>query len=383
MIASEYNYASNSITYELARTYFLNGFITEAMKDQVTKHLDNKNRIGGDFSAEMYFRHTPDSMFGNDTWSWTIGMKNVNHFHSTFSRDLFEVYFRGNKNYTGKTADFSDFNYLLLNYQQLQFGISKRIKKDSAAWEAGAALGFNAGQQLLEIQAARADLYTQEIGTYLDLNAKLQMRFSDSLKKKFGSLNGFGISTDFFIKAAIKEKHFFFFKVSNLGFIRWNNRSAEIKADTSFRFEGIDVNDLFTFADTIKTTFTNDSTLAQNFLTQRKYKSYTLLLPAKIEVSYKRPLGHRHMRAGIGVNYIINADYVPKVHFDVDYSWSKNMITFNVSYGGYTEFGAGIFYQHHFNRGYVFMIGSDYINSLFNMNNSRSQHLGITFYRNF
>ena len=383
LITSDFFIASNSMTYELAKTYFLNGFITDAMKDQVSKHLDDRNRLGGEFSTELYFRHSPDSLFGKKNWSWFTGIKNINHVNAAFSRDLFEIYFRGNKNYAGKTADFSGFNYLFLKYQQVQFGLSKLIVNDSATIEAGAAIGFNAGEQLQRIHSVKSDLYTEEIGSYLDVNANVELHTSDSLHKNFGAFNGFGMSTDLFFRETFNKKLFFFVKISNLGFIRWNNRSAEIKADTSFRFEGVDVSDLFSFTDTVKATIATDSTVLQPFLNHRKYHTYTLFLPAKIELSYMQLVGHAHMRAGIGMIYFLNADCLPQLHLDVDYSRNKNLIAFNLSFGGYASFGVGIFYEHHFNHGYNLRCGSNSINSWFDINNSRYQNIGVSISRNF
>jgi hypothetical protein len=387
-ILSDFTMASNAITYELAKTYYLKGFITNEMKDAVSKNLDERNRLGGDFSTEIYYRHRPDSIFKKKNWSWNnlswfAGLKNVDHINSTFTRDLFEIYFRGNKNYAGKTADFSNFNYLLLKYQQVQFGLSKFIRTDSSIIVAGAALGFNIGQQLQQFQSSNASIYTLEIGEYLDVNANIRLQSSDSLHKKFGSFNGFGASTDLFFKAAIHEKHFLFFRVSNLGFIRWDNKSAEIKSDTTFRFEGIEISNLFNFSDTVKTIVSSDSTLVQSFLTHRKYKSYTLFLPAKIEINYKRPIGHNHVKLDVGVNYIINADYIPQGYVGFDYTWMRNLVSLNLSYGGYGTWGTGIFYQRFFDKGYMLMIGSDYINFLFGINKSCTEGFSFALRRNF
>ncbi len=383
LVTADFSFASNAITNQLAKTYFLNGFITDAMKDEVSKKLDDKNRLGGEFSTELYFTHKPDSLFGRKDLSWFIGMKNINHVSSTFSRDLFEVYFRGNKNYAGKTADFSDFNYLSLKYQQLLFGLSKFTKKKYGTFEAGASIGFNVGQQLLRIKSDNASLFTEDAGEYLDVNTDVEIYRSDSLHKNFASFNGFGLSTDLFFKANIKKKHFFFARISNLGFIRWNENSTSLKEDTIFRFNGVDVSSLFDFGDTIRTTITIDSAIVQPFLTHRKYQTYTLTLPAKIEVSYMKAIGQHNLRAGIGMAYILNGDYFPLIHLDGDYTWKNNLLALTVSYGGYTTFGSGIFYSHHFHHGYTVAIGSNYINSLFNIDTATSEHASITVYRNF
>ena len=383
VITSDFYYASNAVTNELLKTYYLNGFITDEMKDDVSKNLSDKNRLGGDFSTEFYYSYKPDSMFGCDNTGWFIGLKNINHLNAGFTRDLFEVYFRGNKNYEGKKADFSDLNYMSLQYQQLQFGLSKKIRKDSATYEAHAAFGFNMGQQLLRIKTSKSDLYTADIGEYLDVNVAVEIHNSDSLHKKLGSFNGFGFSTDLFFSAAIKNKHFFSVSVSNLGFIRWNNQSTELKVDSSFRFNGVDVSTLLDFSDTVVSTISIDSTLKQPFLSKRKYNSYTLFLPAKIEVQYMCKTKNQNLDAGIGVNYMLNADYFPEVYVQADYKRNHNRVVLKVSYGGYTTFGTGIFYSHYFNKGYLLSLGSNYLNSVFNLDKSISEGARVTISRIF
>jgi len=382
-VNSDFYYASNSITNKFLKTYYLNGFISNELKDDVSENLRDRNRLGADFTTEIYFSHKPDSMFGLTNIGWFVGVKNINHLNAGFTRDLFEVYFRGNKNYEGKTADFSDLNYMSLKYQQLQFGLSKKTRKDSVTYEAHAALGFNMGQQLLRINAPVADLYTAYIGEYLDVNVSGEIHNSDSLHKKLGSYNGFGFSTDLFFSAAIKNKHFYSISVSNLGFIRWNNQSTELRVDSNFRFNGVDVTSLLDFSDSVVSTISIDSTLKQPFLSKRKYNSYTLFLPAKIEVLYMRATKNQYLNAGIGINYILNADFVPEIYLRADYKRNRNRVVLNISYGGYTTFGTGIFFSHNFRKGYTISLGSNYLNSIFNLDNGISEGARVSIGRIF
>jgi hypothetical protein len=349
----------------------------------VSKNLSDHNRFGGEFNIELYFKHHPDTLFGRTDLKWIIGIKDINQVHSSFTRDLFEVYFRGNKNYAGTTAELAPFNYRLLKYQQLQFGLSKSINKDSIRIEMGAAIGLNIGQQLIDIHSTRADLYTEDIGEYLDVNANIEIHRSDSAKTAFGSFNGAGSSVDLFFNETIKKKHFFFARISNLGFIQWNRNSTELTTDSSFRFEGVDVSKLFDFTDTIKSKVTLDSTVTQPFLSRRKYSSYTSFLPAKIEFTYLRTVGHRNMKIGAGANYMLSADYLPLVHLDWYYPFKNNLLVVNVSYGGYTTFGTGLYFRHHFRDGTVISLGSNYMNALFHLDTSTSEDVRISIYRKF
>jgi len=234
----------------------------------------------------------------------------------------------------------------------------------------------------MRIHSPSTTLYTEDTGEWLDVHTDIEIQNSDSVHTDFGAFNGFGFSTDLFFKAETKGKNFFFARISNLGFIRWNNQSTEVKADSTFRFDGIDVSQVLNFTDTVRSTVDLDSSLVQPFLTHRKYQSYTLFLPAKVEFIYKRAFDD-HFRAGAGANYIVNADYFPMMHFDGDYSWNRDLISLRISYGGYTTFGTALFYQHHFNHGYRLALGSQYINSLFHLNTATAEDVHISFGRNF
>ncbi|MCX6291991.1 MAG: DUF5723 family protein [Bacteroidetes bacterium] len=382
-LSTEFYFASDAITNELAKTYYLDGFITDEMKNEVSKNLHDKNRMGGDFSNEFYFYHHPDSLLGCRNMNWFIGFKNINHQDASFTRDLFEIYFRGNKNYAGRQAVFDGFHYQLLKYQQLQVGIAKSVRKDSAKFEFGGGIGFNNGQQLFRIDAPHSGLYTADDGEFLDVTAAAEIHNSDSLHKNFGAFNGFGVSTDLFFRGEIKKKHFFFAQISNLGFIRWNNHSTELKTDSSFRFEGIDVSQVLNFTDTVRSMVAFDSTVAQPFLSRRKYHSITTMLPAKIEAGYKRIIGESHCTAGLGGNYIFNADYFPLVYLDGGYYWKNNDLELTFSYGGYTTFGAGINYRKYFRQGYTVSAGSNYLNSLFRFQTATSEEIHFTLSRIF
>ncbi|MFM9028654.1 MAG: DUF5723 family protein, partial [Bacteroidota bacterium] len=75
--------------------------------------------------------------------------------------------------------------------------------------------------------------------------------------------------------------------VKNLGFIVFNQKTAQARIDTAFRFEGIDVRELFSLNDSIRV-FENDSSYVEAYFTGREEKKHTRMVPGHIDVSIEK-----------------------------------------------------------------------------------------------
>src|SRR5438045_4106419 len=93
ILHSGYFFSSNVMTNEFAQKYAVNSFLTDEMKDGVTKNLESKNRLGAGYDANLFFVFHPDSVQRN--FSAFMGLRIRNHIDSRFSKDLFEMFFRG------------------------------------------------------------------------------------------------------------------------------------------------------------------------------------------------------------------------------------------------------------------------------------------------
>ena len=118
-----YNYNSNAITNRFFTTFLTSGYLDNSIKDAVSKRLANTNRFGGDVNYGSYF-----TLYSKKKeQKFFIGIKNCLHFDMRFSSDLFKTAFYGNQQYQGKIANFDNFNLNLLQYQQIEFGIVKKM----------------------------------------------------------------------------------------------------------------------------------------------------------------------------------------------------------------------------------------------------------------
>ncbi len=363
-ISSEYFFGSNSLTDDLVSTYFKRGFISNEMKDVVSKNLSNSNRFGVGFNYALSFRHKTDSLFGLRHSYYQIGFRDVYHIDSKFSKDMFELYFRGNKNYAGKTASLNDFEFNQIFYQQLSFMFGHTFKNGLNKYEFTTGISFNKGYELLLIQAPTAGIFTQESGEYLDLNANLSIQKNDSAKDGKLAFNGFGGSIDFSFKWTDRKKRDLEFSMTNLGFIGWNKKTTSIEADTSFRFEGVDITQLFDFTDSVSSTINFDSTLVEPYLTSRSKKAHSTSLPALVKLTYTIPIDKYHIRMETGIGNLFFTKSLPIIWQNYQYKLNQShSFGLKLSYGGYSGFNIGLNYELKLS-GWKFQLRSDQVNGL-------------------
>ena len=157
--------------------------------------------------------------------------------------------------------------------------------------------------------------------------------------------------------------------LSNAGFIKWNNNSSFVHADTSFRFEGIDVSDIFLLSDTIRDPISLDSSLVEPYLTARLKRSHTTKLPGFIGVSYLYNLKPEKLSIEAGINYLFFADADLLETIRLVYSLhEQQQIGLIASNGGYGEFRAGISFTTTLFKRWQLSLESDCLSSTFSSN---------------
>lgn len=384
----DYSFGSNALTNEVFKGYLFNRFITEEMKNTVSKNLTDNNRMGGEYNIVLGCSVHRDTLFGMSNVFYHIGLADIYHVDAGFSEDLFEVYFRGNKNYAAKTADFSDFNFNFLHYQEVKLGLSRNYINDSSVTTVYAGLNLIKGQQFQRIKANRATLYTDVSGEYIDADFNLQLNQSDSAKRDFFAFNGFGLSTDLAYFYKSDKKYFVSLSVKDLGFIQWNDKSSEIKADSTYHFEGIVSNDLFNFNDSVAGGSTDlDSAYLQPFLNNHYYKTYTSVLPA----TFTATIGKEIKTAGTGtlavsanINYRINANYIPLTWLKISHASARHtVLSMDLAYGGYSGFSLNLGIEMPLSKGWQFAAGVSQVEEMLKFMDGTGQGFFLYFAKGF
>ncbi|MCC7233595.1 MAG: hypothetical protein IT242_11670 [Bacteroidia bacterium] len=367
-----YSFSSNALTNEFSQAYFLSKFIDAGMKDRVSMKLTEDNSAGGFFTGGMMYQHRfPEDSSGNRV-HWYAGLWIRNYLDIKFRKDAFEMYFRGNSSYSGKYAWMDGFHYDYITYQQFQFGMGKSRRKETGtiSWTAG--LAINKGESFSMISLPEANMYTDPTGLFLDVQLGLEIRQNDSSSTGLSALNGMGAS--FYGEWSWKNREGLEIQASveNAGFIYWNSESAYVQADTTFRFEGIDVSDLLNFGDSIKGNIDNDSSFVQGFLTNRRNDPYTSLLPCRIMLSCSRDI-YQDWNLTIGLSQTLFTSARPLGFAEIARKFHHHRIGITASYGEYTFWNMGLNYTAEVAGKWEISAGSSFISAMLNTKSGRSQ----------
>jgi hypothetical protein len=381
-LSSGYFFGSNAITNQFALAYFRGEFIDEAKKNIVTGNLSDNNRFGVESMVQLKYNSKNRKVFGLPNSFFSIALNTRYHINSKFRYDAFEIYFRGNEDYRNKTADLGNFAYNQVFYQQFNFTFGHEYKRNENKLGYAFGLNYNNGQKLFEIKSEHATVFTEKDGRYLDLNASVDIHQSDSSRDELSSINGAGTSADIYFYRTSKNNNTLKFSATNFGFIKWNDQTAHISADTSFRFEGIDVSNLFLLSDSVKETISIDSSLVEPYLSAREKKSYMYALPANLFLSYQYRLAHG-MRIEGGLEYLCFAGSTLREMLTFSYEFSpQNSVSLITSHGGYTGFNAGLAFSTFFLHRWRFTAQSDYLTGMidYSKGNAQGAFISITAY---
>jgi hypothetical protein len=354
--------SSNALDLDFAKNFYRGGFIDKTTKDRISDRLTNENRIGSDLNFAAYYAWKPDTFFHNKSdVSLFMQVKNNEHFDSQFSRDLFSLAFYGNRQFAGDTAMLGNFSLQLLRFQEFQFGVLWS-GLDSTA-RLGIGVSVIKAEQYFSVRAENAELFTSEDGAYIDFNTSLEAFSSDTSNTGFSKFNGFGVAADFFIETPYqgKRKGKILISVSDVGLIAWNESSQRYNADTLYRFEGVQVNNIFDVRDSSLNNISSDSLFSE--LTDLKRQSFTISIPATLHIRQASYFGRFELVKGF--KYVFNASYKGYFYLEGNYHFMNKLSLGAVAgFGGYGKLGYGINASKTFRSGTQVLIGSNHLEGL-------------------
>lgn len=341
-VYGNYAFASNAISNSFAKDYYTGAYIKESQKENVFDKLKDKNRFGVEFNSGINVQSFVDSIGKSTGWWLRAGLNHSSIISAGFSEDFFKLFFSGNKQFAGRTAQLSSFKLYQLNYQSIEMGLAKNIITEKGQHSFYAGINIFKGQNCEFIESDRATLFTEENGAYLDLDLQVKSYSSDSSGKSFGDWNGSGAGIDLYYSFENKNHHSFAVTINDLGMMQWNKKSNFISADKKFRFEGIDVSSLFDLSDTVTTfDFLTDSLKFDTYIDEREKKSFTRLSPVKINIEYNRVMSDHLQLSFIG-RWSLLPQFNPQISLAPQYYFNHFFCWIIASYGGYEDFDAGI-----------------------------------------
>jgi hypothetical protein len=357
---ADYSLNSNSFTSTFISKFYNGGYINNDLKNQVLDKTKLKNRIGADGNMGIFVAFMPDSFLHKKNIGFFVSLRDRQHFDARFSKDFYKLAFYGNSQFAGETAYLSDFNLNFIRYQQLQFGFyTSRL--DSAA-RLGVAVSFLKGEQYASIYAKQADLFTSEDGQYINFATNMQIAQSDTAKKGLGAFNGAGASIDIFFEAPFKTKigdAKLSVSVADIGLIRFNKKTLYLNQDTTFHFEGFQINSIYDLQDSTFSNTNQDSII--NKVAPFKKQAVTCTLPSVLTIAYHLQLSKRFALTE-GLRYVYNGNYNLLLFAKADYWLNKKInVSATFGWGGYGNFNYGVGVYGNLGKGYMIQIGSNNI----------------------
>lgn len=335
---------ATDLTNAFARTFVDNSFISTDVKDKALEKTGRFNRLGGDLNSGFGLSFRIDSIFEKHPYhlQFFTGFYDRQHLDARYGHDLFELAFYGNKPFAGDTAamDGAEFNYF--RYQQFELGISS---DNGMGRRLSAGLSMLKGEKLLEVNTGNSYLYTSDIGDRLELYANASVRQSDTSTANTDAFNGWGLSANLMYELNYNTlgnspgSGYLRIECSDLGFIRWNENTFNYSMDTTFRYSGIYIQDIFNLQDSVFNE-TVDS-MQEAFNSQRAKSANTFILPPLFRLTLGQVNGKRHFTAGIHYRHKANA--TPFIYLQEGYKPTDFLLlSARLAYGGYGRISGGL-----------------------------------------
>lgn len=338
---------SNGLNKEFLNTALYGGNITDSIKNIWINSSKENNIINAEISNGIeYIVHFKNRSIG---FSFT----DMNIFNTRFTKDILALSLKGNFDYQDKTLEFGGTNIRADRFQKYTLIYARKTNN----FKIQTGFSYLAGNHHLSYIIEHGNLYTAPGGNYLDIEYDMNGFITDTSDFSLFLNNGNGVAMDLGIDFNI-QKYNLNFSINNLGFIMWNTQSIVSANDSIFRFEGVEIEDIYNFNDSILETYNIIDDLKKTNNTS--FKSY---IPATIHLSFSGSTNYKYLEnytTGIIRKWQPYMDNTPlsfekiqqgikESNFSVLYYVKSNFRTqyFNInpslSYGGYSnEYNIGL-----------------------------------------
>jgi hypothetical protein len=291
-------FESSSLDKSFLNTMLYGGYITDSMKTKWINAGGDNNVLYSEISNGLSYTYR----FKKQSIGFRFADRNI--LNASFADDLLRLGFEGNFHHQDKTLDFGGTSIRADRFQQYTFTYGTQIK----AVKVSTYLSYLAGNHHLSYIIEKGSLYTAPFGTSLDIAYDMSAFVTDTASLSPMAHNGnglaLGLSTDFRFK-----EHDIHLSFSDLGFIMWDPESITLATDSTFSFQGIEVEDIFSFNDSVlEANNIKDDVLKTN---TASFKSY---IPATIHFSVSGETEYKHFKtytAGIVAKWQPYLDNTP------------------------------------------------------------------------
>lgn len=353
-VYGRYQLSSNAISSELVWQAYQGKTMDRKKREAASKRLRKSNGVGADLDYGIFARHLPDSSKG---LGWYLNIADRTHANAKFTKDLFDLAMFGNAQFAGATANLAELQFNLITYKQFEVGLLKTVKKSKGKWQIGFGLGLLTGNRHLRLTIDRAELFTDADGEYLEGEIHGKVMSSSLASSQFIDANGLGMSGALTVVYEA-DKFGIRLDADDLGFIKWSQQLKHTEFDSTFYFEGIDVNLLGTGGESF--TAINLDSVVDRFVQQREASAYTIATPGRIRLEGFYKLKENGLRLYAGVQHRFANGYVPYGYLGTSSPLKKGLfIDGRFAYGGFGSWHLGLELRKRFKQTFEIRIGTN------------------------
>ncbi len=232
-------YGTTSIQNYFSNRLLFGGYLSTYLKDGALENHKEINRLGVDINCEAEYRNMKMNLFGSEKWGLLVKGGSFAFGSALYSKDAFNLAFNGNSSFDGAAADFSSMNAYFMSFQKIGLGIIDKKTKSSIALNV-----FNVSN-FFRLGIRDGVLTESEDGSVVSLDLNGQM--STSLGKEFNKGMGVGLDIDYRIPfvTARNKKAALQFVAKNLGIVSFRNGIENTYIDSTYEFNGFQINQLY------------------------------------------------------------------------------------------------------------------------------------------
>lgn len=330
-------FGSTSVENALTNKFFYGGYIDTEIKNSSFDRHKGINRFGIDLSGELEYRNLKIDLLGNPNIGYSVKAGYYNYLTLLYPQDLFGLAFYGNERYLGENVDFSGSQMTGWSFQKIGFGlVDKRL---------GSSISLNlySVSNYASARVKEGGLYQSIDGDSVNLLMDGQFEYASS--KDFIKGVGLGIDLDFRIPVEIRPEQTAYFQVlvKNLGVAYMHTPITRYSADSVFSFNGLTFDQLYGDQAIFDANFSLMDTLGIDSTASSGFR----MLPAFMQVGkIVDELNPKRIQGFYGIRLYPTVSAIPMVFAGIHYrtlNWLD--MGLNVSYGGFTQFRAGMYSQ--------------------------------------
>jgi hypothetical protein len=357
------------------------GHLTSGLLKEIELSLGKQNRVGGMYDYEWMGIHGNLRCLGNDSIYFVTAAGYHEFQELSFTKSAALVAMYGNLQFEGDTVDIGPFNFQMQKYHQWKAGMMKVSSRARGKFYAGFTFGISLGLQQMHINVDQARLFTAPYGEQVSLYTSMQ--FSRSAPEPFGAfrVQGVGPALDFFYAWVPVKGPSLSLSFTQLGFIMWNEKSYAYTRDSTLRFDGVEIENIFNTGNQLDQPL-NPDTLDKLFNRVGEPSKHYTSLPLTLHIAAKQTIPGMPLTVRGSFLYRHQTLMRPRLEFAVDWqilSWLTLTRSYHI--GGYAAYGTGFGAQFRLRQSWHVEVGANDLYRFFSAQEPLNIHgyLGIRY----